>query len=477
MRKLGVVATLLSGCLGLCSLAVANTVGTAIDRVLVTAHNERLMNTTNIGVIVTSMKTGRTLYSRNSDRLYTPASVQKLFTAAAALEYLKPNFTFKTGFYTRGKISGGVLHGDLYIKFAGDPTLKLADLSRMMDELHAMSIDRIAGKVYVDNYAYTSIPYPPGWIWDDLSYSYAAPMNAIILNHNKFAVTFTPAERLGQAPHISTHLPNGIVQFVNTMQTTKAYSKACPITIYSDMENHYHVAGCLNYHFGKQGRSLAVRNVLRFAQIEVASMLRARGIDFQGAIGRKKTPRYSTPLVMHASLPLHVILRHMLKKSDNLYTNAIFKKIGETFYASPGSWQNSLHALKSILSIQTGIDFKHNQLEDGAGLSRYNLITPHQLTQLLFYIYHNKVVMPALYAALPIAGVDGTLEGRMLKEARARRVHAKTGSMTGVSTLAGYVITRHHGTLAFAIMINDFVGSLGPYRHLEDKIVESLAHV
>jgi D-alanyl-D-alanine carboxypeptidase/D-alanyl-D-alanine-endopeptidase (penicillin-binding protein 4) len=474
MRKNFLLATLCSCLLGY-SFAGAETVTQAVNHVLDTTHSR--LRSANIGIVVSSLKTGRVLYSRNSNHLYTPASVQKLFTAAAALEYLKPNFTFKTGFYTRGHISGGVLHGDLYVKFRGDPSFKLVDLSRMMDELHDMHVDRIAGHVYIDNFAYNSVPYPPGWIWDDLSYSYAAPMNAIIMDHNKFAVTFIPAKHYGYKPKLESSLPHGVVHFVNNMKTTRTYSNECPITIYSDMSNQYKVGGCLDGHWGSQSRSLAVRNMLKYAEVEVADMLRTRGIDFKGQVSRKKAPHHPIPLVMHASRPLNELIRHMLKVSDNLYTNAIFKKIGEKYYSQPGGWQNSLHALRNILSIPTGIDFEHNLLADGAGLSRYNLITPHQLTKLLYFIYHNPTIKPALLAALPIAGIDGTLEGRMAMEGRSERVHAKTGSMTGVSTLAGYVTTRRHGTLAFAIMVNDFVGGLGPYRHLQDRICESLARV
>lgn len=472
IQKITKVIALLCCGLGI-GVAHASTVRQAVEHVLATSRLDK----TGMGIIVTSVKTGHVLYAQNSDRLYTPASVQKLFTATAALEYLKPTFRFKTGFYTQGFIRHDVLQGNLYIKFSGDPTFKSADLARMMDELHNMHIKRITGHVYIDNYAYNQVPYPPGWIWDDLSYSYAAPMDAIIIDHNKFAVSFQPSKVVGQAPKITTNLPAGVVHFENTMQSTRTYSDACPVTIYSDMHNNYRVAGCLDNRWGVQSRSLAIRDVLQFAKVEVANMLALRNIHYDGDVRQKITPHHVTPLVVHNSQPLGQVIRHMLKKSDNLYTDAIFKKIGETYYNRPGSWQNSLMALKKILGKETGINFKHSLFTDGVGLSRYNLITPHQLAKLLFFIYHNTAIKPSLLAALPIAGVDGTLEGRMMSDARGKRVRAKTGSMTGVSTLAGYVITHHHGTLAFAIMMNDFVGGLGRYRYLQDRICEALARI
>ena len=121
IQKLAGAVALICCSFGL-GLAQAETARQAVNHVLTTLHHARLSQT-NLGIIVTSLKTGHTLYTKNGDHLYTPASVQKLFTAAAALEYLKPNFRFKTGFYTHGFIRREVLHGNLYIKFNGDPHL------------------------------------------------------------------------------------------------------------------------------------------------------------------------------------------------------------------------------------------------------------------------------------------------------------------------------------------------------------------
>ncbi len=458
------------------SLAHAETITQAVNHALSRTSHEHFQNA-NIGIVVKSMKTGKILYNKGGTHLFTPASVQKLFTASAALEYLSPTYHFPTAIYTTGKLHHGVLKGDLYVCFSGDPSLKLADLRDMIRELKSLNLHTIEGNVYIDNTVYNKVPYPPGVIWDDLSYSYAAPMNAIILDRNKFGITFKPAKQLGHPPKLITKLPEGVSHFVNNMKTTSGYIKDCPITIYSDMHNTYTVGGCLSRQSGKQSRSLAIRNVAQYAKVEVADMLHKKEIYFTGNVGLKKLPKRHTMLVSHSSESLAKLVRHMLKKSDNVYTNAIFKKIGQVYYSQSGSWQNSLHALKSILSIPTGINFKHNLLSDGAGLSRYNLISPMQLTKLLYYVYHNKNIKSSLYAALPIGGWDGTLESRMPSVGNARSVHAKTGSMTGVSALAGYVKTRHHGTLAFAIMVNGFVGKRTPYTHLEDRICEALARV
>lgn len=430
----------------------------------------------NIGIVVQSMKTGKVLYFYRDQYLFTPASVQKLFPAIAGLTYLKPSYHFKTKLYTTGKVVNGKLTGNVYIKFSGDPELKVKDLNNLIAKLHSKGINKIAGRVYIDNTDYNNIPYPPGWIWDDLSYSYAAPMNAIILNQNKFLLTFVPSKTVGRAPKLESGLPAGVIHFSNHMRTTKRYYKNCPITIYSDADDHFTVRGCLVQKWGEQRRSLAIRNITAFAQKTTQQLFRDNKIFYNKKVLFKKTPKSATLIATHSSPALKKIVKEMLKESDNLMTNAVFKKLGQTYFNTQGTWQNSLHAMKKILSKRTGINFKKALLADGAGLSRYNLLSAKQISKLLYYAYRNKQVRPALITALPIAGHDGTLKYRMRHFKGNKRIHAKTGSMTGVMSLAGYVRSKHHGMVSFVILINGFVKPRRPYVQLEDRICEFLVN-
>lgn len=444
-----------------------------LQRILRSVHKINITHA-NVGIIVQSMKTNKILYKKNPDHLYTPASVLKLFIAAAALYYLKPTYQFKTSILTTGKVANHTLSGNIYVKFSGDPELKRKDLTTLLHKLKHLGIKSIKGRVYIDNSDYNRVPYPPGWIWDDLSYSYAAPLNAIIINRNKFLLRFIPAKKMGRRPQLQSKLPPKVARFTNNMVTTKTYRKACPITIYSSANNHYTVGGCLDKRWGRQARKLAVRNVETYAKALIKMNLREAQIQFKGAIQIRKAPKKVHVLARHISPPLSKIVREMLKKSDNLTTNTLLKKMGEVYYHTRGTWQNGLYALKKILAKPTGIDFKHNLIADGAGLSRYNLVTPRQLLKLLRFAYRHSLIKKAFLAALPIAGRDGTLEDRMISEGKSGRIHAKTGSMTGVTSLAGYVITKHNGMLSFVIMINGFVGKRSPYILLENRICEFL---
>ncbi len=430
----------------------------------------------NMGIIVQSVKTKAILYQHNANHLYTPASVLKLFTATAAAAYLKPDFKFATQLLSRAEVTNGTLNGDLTIKFSGDPELTSKQLNHLIGKLHKLGIHKITGNIYIDRHDYNNVPYPPGWLWDDLSYSYAAPMSAIIINQNKFNLSFTPAKEPEKAPHISSSLPSGIAHFANYVTTVTRYRQHCPLAIYSNNRNDYVLRGCLNKRLGKQHRILAIRNIAAYAKAIVKKSLNKHHIHYTGSIFIHRAEPHSRVLATHWSRPLNKIIYEMLKDSNNLTTNSLLKKLGERYYRSQGTWQNGLRALKQILSKPTGINFKKNLITDGAGLSRYNLISPRQISKLLYYIEHNSHVRPVIFNALPIAGKDGTLGGRMIGQGKSERIHAKTGSMTGVTALAGYVISKHNGLVSFVIMINGFIRPRRPYVQLENRICKLLVN-
>jgi len=458
------------------SLVQANDkIAAGIDNIL--RHNKEVnLNNVNVAIVVQSMQNGKVLYQRNADRLYSPASVLKLFTAAAALDYLKPNYIYRTQVLITGPIKDGALDGDLFVKFTGDPQLKIKNLKELLHQLKRSGLKTIKGRVFVDNTDYSFVPYPPGWIWDDLTYSYAAPMNAIILNHNMFGMHFEPGEKTNDKPRIWSDLPKGVIKINNLAKTITKHDKFCPLTIYSDIRNQYTISGCLEKHRGTQHRHLALRDVAPYGKALVRDILHEEEVQYKGPIKIKRAPSNAFLLAEYESKDLNKIVHKMLKDSDNLATNSVFKKLGQVYFGSPGSWQNALQALQKILGERTGINFENNLLADGSGLSRYNLITARQLSKLLYFAYHNHDIQDPFVKALPVAGRDGTLIGRMLSFGRSGRIRAKTGTMTGVTSLAGYAYTKNHGVLSFAIMINGFVKSRRPYTHLQDKICEFLVN-
>lgn len=428
-----------------------------------------------LGVIVQTIDGSQTLYKHNADSLFTPASVNKLFVAVASLDYLKSDYRFETRLRATGQINQSVLNGDLYVQFTGDPTLTDKQLTRLLKELNTLSIVQIKGHVYLDNTAYGSAAYAPGWVLHDLIFGYAAPLNAVIINENRFAIILSPSSQTGGMARVATTVPSGVAR-VENHTITNARRAECPLSVYSDSDNTYHVNGCIAQQPGKQYFELALRDPVTYAKALIANTLTQNGIRFDGPIDIGQAPAHSIVLTTHQSPSLNLIVKEMLKRSDNLYTNSVLKQIGRVYYRTQGTWQNGLSAIKQILGKPAGIDFNQGHLFDGSGLSRYNLVSPQQLARLLHYAYTNPEVHADLWNALPIAGQDGTLRGRLLAFAKGDPIHAKTGTMknAGVSALAGYIKSRHHGLLAFVIMTNGLEDTGHVYKNTEDRICKLL---
>lgn len=427
------------------------------------------------GIFVQSMKTKRIIYTKNADALFTPASVMKVLTTTAALLYLKPNYCFKTELFSDGKIQNKQLKGNLFLKLNGDPSFNSKNLTQLLKQIKKHKINHINGNIYIDTTAYNNVPYPPGWLWDDLSYNYAAPLNTLIMNENKFTLSFLPSSIPGRRPTLTNKLPSNTIWINNQLTTTTSYNIHCPLAIYSDQHNHYLLKGCLLQQYGDQHRSLAIRNPLRVFRAQIKSTLDKLHITLGGKIYIKKMRSDATLLAIHQSKPLKQLIIHLLKTSDNLYADTLVKKIGEHYYKRTGSWQNGLRAMKKVIQQTIHINTKNIRINDGAGLSRYNLLSPSALGQLLYYIDHHKALRNIIRHALPIAGRDGTLKNRMHRLAKNNRLLAKTGTMTSASTLAGFIDSKHHGRLSFTIMINGYVGSKKPFQQLENKIGERLS--
>lgn len=442
-----------------------DSIPTGLSRML--AHTNPSVH---VGVIVQSMETGRTYFSHNAGELFSPASTQKLLTVSAALMNLSPNYRFPTRILSTGPINQGVLEGNVIFQFNGDPSLNEGNIIAMIKQLQGMGVRRITGSVIIDNTAFNHIPYPAGWLWSDLNSDFAAPLDTTVINRNSFGITFVPG-RYGEKPRIIPHLPPGSATFVNELRT----GCESPLVIQSNQKNEYVLRGCISPRYGVQSRAVAIRNMEMFTRGLIAELFHQHNIQFNDNFIAEKTPQNAHLLVQHLSAPLKVLIVHLLKTSDNLYTDVLLKKMGEHYAHTPGSWQNGLAAERPIFADDAGINLNHLRLVDGAGLSQYDKVTPSDLSHILNYIYHNPMLHTTLIPALPIAGVDGTLAYRMPMLARGHLVHAKTGSMTGVSTLAGFVKTEHHGTLSFVIMINNIPAYRIPYIVLENDIVEFLA--
>lgn len=430
-----------------------------------------------VGVLVQSLNSGKIIYQRNATQLLAPASALKTFTAVAALTHLGPNYTFKTLFLAAPQsISArGVLNSDLYFYFDGDPALTRRDISGMISVLMQLGVNTINGNIYLDDSVFDHEEFGPGWMDNERNLCYAASVSAINIDHNCFPFSIS-ASRLAQPLTINNFKGYGFLEFINNTITSNAPYADCPFTAVGNAtSNVYTISGCMKPGAKTWNFLMAAWDMRPYAVGTFTEVLHQHNIRLNGSIMFARVPpnKHLVAMIGHDSAPLSVLIKTMLKKSDNLFANAIYKKIGAVYFKQQGTWENGAKALAGILGKNTQIDFSKIKIVDGCGLSRHNSVSPQALVSLLNYAYRNAAIRNIFVLALPTSGIDGHLQGRMISVKN--RVHAKTGNMKGVTTLAGYIYTKNNQVLTFAIMVNNFTEHVRKYQNLIDEICTLLA--
>jgi D-alanyl-D-alanine carboxypeptidase/D-alanyl-D-alanine-endopeptidase (penicillin-binding protein 4) len=434
-----------------------------------------LQGRANVGIIVQSMRTGQVLYQKNASELLVPASNLKLFTAYAALARLGPNFRYQTQFLTDapGGIHDGALEGNLYAKFSGDPEFDLDDLTEMVANLKHLGLHTVRGNLFVDNSNYQREGFSPGTVPEDKNYCYAAPVDALILDNNCASVTLLPGKQVGAPARLI--FPKGIQVPMRNNVVTRRYGP-CGLRL-TDDGTGYELTGCVRTHHRAAGISFPLQNSKPYGEAAIRSLLQKYGIQITGAVQPSaiNLPRPLHLLSAHYSRPLSDLVFHMLKTSDNLIANSLFKQVGAHYFNEPGSWNNGGKAVYQILTDRGSLNLSNMVMVDGSGLSRYNLVSPWQISQLLTAAYRDNSLATPFISSLPIGGINGTLKHRMGTRDMIGRVRAKTGTMKGVSSLSGYIQTTNQDVLVFSIIVNDFRGSAARFRLLEDRICRVLS--
>lgn len=431
-------------------------------------------STADVAVFARSMNSGQVLYARNINDPMTPASTMKILTAEAALIFLGGDYRFSTQLLTDAKtIKNGVLQGNLYVVLSGDPTLTYDDLTDLMSSLRDKQISAISGNVYIDNTAYDQRFYGPGWVLKDKDYCYGAPISASIINHNCLPLKITPSKVSGNPAQVSTS-PKFFYPNIRNSVVTKPYrSRACGLKLSTNPGSAISLDGCMSQGNYAWGLSYVVTDVPEYNRSLFKNLLARMGVDVYGMVTFGSAGSGLGMIGIHNSDPLRELIHDMLKKSDNIIAGAIFKKLGQLYTRQQGSWETGNVAVTQILSRYANVNTTGMRILDGSGLSPDNLATAGQMMQVLDYAIHTPKITDDFISALPIGGIDGTLKHRLGNIAR--KVHAKTGTISGVNSLAGYVSARNNQTLGFVILVNGSKGLGWKYKTMEDKIVTALS--
>ncbi|SIR06150.1 D-alanyl-D-alanine carboxypeptidase/D-alanyl-D-alanine endopeptidase [Micromonospora avicenniae] len=432
-------------------------------------------------VVVADTTTGQTLYNRNGDRRLVPASNTKLLTSTAAMALLGPDHRFTTDVRTSGKRRAGVVTGDLYLRGGGDPTMLAADYDALAAQVAAAGVRVVKGDLVADDTRYDHNRLGPDWTWDDEPWYYAAQVSALTVapdtdyDAGTVIVHAAPGRQAGAAPVLTTTPPTGYLRFDNRAKTVTDGETS----ISFEREhggNTIVVTGQIATGGEPASDWVTVWEPTGYAADVFRAALQRHGVRVQGrTLLGQPTPTAAATVARHDSMTLAELMVPFLKLSNNGHAEVLAKEIGRVT-AGSGTWSAGLAAVSEYVS-SVGMDTGALRQRDGSGLSRRNMIPAGEFVDLLAAV-RAEPWFDAWYAALPIAGqperfVGGTLRSRMQGTPAAGNVHAKTGSLTGASSLSGYVTDADGRVLAFSILLNNYLAS--SVKGLEDQIAVALA--
>ncbi len=432
--------------------------------------------------VVYDAATGSELYQRSGGRASIPASNTKIVTAAAALHTLGPGYRFRTEVISRAAVSGGTLDGRLYLKGYGDPTSRSGDYAALAQRVRAAGIRTVTGKLVVDATYFDSVRYNPTWKTGYADDYYAAPISALTLAPNTDYDSGTVIIRyragsVGKKAKITT-TPAAAAASLDLRNLTTTGKKGSSTT-FSASRIHGSDTITLRGRVGA-GRSgsrlITVNRPDLYAAAVFRAELKKAGVTVRGGTTVLVTPTSGRRVLgTDYSMPLSQLLVPFMKLSNNMHAEALTKAMGAKRSGAPGTWAKGLAATRAYLSA-TGVPLTGLVLTDGSGLTRSNTITPRAMGTLLVKV-QRETWFAAFKASLPVAGnsnrmVGGTLRRRMNGTRAADNAWAKTGTLTGVTALSGYVRGRD-GRLYVFSMLSQYSGA-SP-RPVEDKLVVALA--
>jgi serine-type D-Ala-D-Ala carboxypeptidase/endopeptidase (penicillin-binding protein 4) len=432
------------------------------------------------GVVVRSVGRGDTLYSLNPRKLMMPASNMKIVTLAAAAARLGWDYTYETQLFAAGSIVAGVLHGDLIAVGSGDPSITSESADQLFaewaDRLKANGIGSIDGRVIGDDDAFEDTALGFGWSWDDLPDDYAAGVGALQFNENAVRVVVAPGPAAGDSGGVTVLPPGSGLEVISSVTTAPSDAEVSLRTERLPGSMRLRISGAI-----PQGNEAATLRVsVDNPTLFFANMLRqgliARGINVTGpAVDiddvRDAPARPPSPIASHSSAPLSTLAVRMMKVSQNLYAETFLKTLAP---APPRSAERGREEAARALE-PFGVGAGSLIMRDGSGLSRYDYVSADALAAILIHIAHDERLRGPFEATLPIAGRDGSLSSRMKGTVAEGNARAKTGSMSNVRSLSGYVTSGSGETLVFSILANNFLTPPATVTEAADRIVVRLA--
>jgi D-alanyl-D-alanine carboxypeptidase/D-alanyl-D-alanine-endopeptidase (penicillin-binding protein 4) len=416
---------------------------------------------TQFSYLVIDANNQKVLAQHQQETLRTPASIQKLLTATASKLYLGGDFQYQTLLTgSPKKIKNKRYQGDLRLNFVGDPTLKRTDVSRLLLSLKKLGIKTIDGDFILNESRFNGYQWSNGQAWNDLSVCYTAPSNAIIINNNCVLgnLSLNNSNSKKATLYIPSYEPVVITSDVDVVTKIQREEQFCALEVTRNSQNSYHLWGCMVPKNRPFGLAFSVNDPFQYASKIIDFELQKLGITLIGTVrleSKKVENKNDEVLARYQSPKLNELLNTMMKESDNLIADSLFKTLGAVYFKRSGNFRNGANAVKAVLAEQ-GIDLENAYLADGSGLSRHNLMSAELFMSVMRFIYQNDRQLELL-SSFSIAGVDGTLKyHKGVRDKKFKgKIMAKTGSMKGVANLLGLVKTTY-GDRLFVLILNGY---------------------
>ncbi|HEY8372795.1 MAG TPA: D-alanyl-D-alanine carboxypeptidase/D-alanyl-D-alanine-endopeptidase [Pseudonocardiaceae bacterium] len=448
-----------------------------LDRIL----SDQRLRGAQVGVVVRDATTGDVLYNRGGQQRLLPASNGKILTSIAALEALGPDHRFTTTVLADGQQRGSALLGDLYLKGTGDPTLMAADLDRLAAQVAATGIRTVQGRLVADDTWFDRTRLGVSWAWDDEPYYYSAQISALTLSPNTDFDSGTVLVRVAPGteggPATVTLEPATDYVHVDNRVVTGAPGSATGVSVEREHgSNTVVVTGSVAADASPVEDLATVWEPAGYAADVFRRALVAHGVRIvHPDTGLGAAPEGARVVAEHRSMPLSELLVPFMKLSNNGHAEILVKTMGRVVHGE-GSWDAGVRVMQDKLAA-LGLPPGTYRMVDGSGLSRMDMLSAEQVSALLVEV-RDEPWFPSWYASLPVAGepdrmVGGTLRSRMRDTPAAGNVVAKTGSMTGVTALSGYVTAANGQPLVFSVLLNNHL-SPNP-KDIEDAVAVRLA--
>jgi D-alanyl-D-alanine carboxypeptidase/D-alanyl-D-alanine-endopeptidase (penicillin-binding protein 4) len=450
------------------------------ERVGSLANHTLAVNST-ASVEVREVRTGALVAERGSTAPIAPASNMKLFTSLAALDLLGDDFEYRTTLSYRGRIdAGGTLRGELKVTGRGDPTIggrfhdgnSVAVFEQWADELKRAGIRAVDGSIVFEHGYFDTEYVHPTWPANQLMHWYEAPVGALSLQEGCVAVRVRPGKPGGR-PIVSLDPPTNYLRIENSAVTRSRHGL---LVTRRSGSNTIVVDGNVGRNTGQTEVFVTVIDPVRYFATVMTETLAKKGVTVTGA------PRFVAEdgrsdwtQVAEYRTPLAVVLFVVNKKSQNHYAEQLLKTIGAEV-KGVGSWEAGAHAVDEWLQAKVGVKAGQFAMVDGSGMSRYNRASAEAFVALLRYAWTRPYLRDFL-SSMPYSGEeDSRLKHRLNEAPYARQVYAKTGYISGVVGLSGYVRGRSGKVYAFSFLFNDYRSGVWEMYRLQDEMLKELVN-